>query len=185
MRPPVQPDRSYTGRAGYTGYDADRWRAYTVKGPWDLAITGRPGLPAPKRCENRTWWTNHRGPVLVHAGRAWDENADTDPKVRDWWSDLRGDLGSASIWPDRQLWTWAGHVTGVAYLADVHPDRGCCRPWGHSGTEINHHGLRDVVALDEPIPARGMPGLWKPSADLVGLVVAQLEAAPAALTGRT
>jgi hypothetical protein len=41
----------------------DSMKALTVCQPWAWAI-----IHAPKRIENRTWRTSHRGPLAVHAG---------------------------------------------------------------------------------------------------------------------
>src|SRR5947207_1541600 len=40
-------------------------KAVSVHQPWAWAI-----LSAGKTVENRTWATRHRGPLLIHAGRA-------------------------------------------------------------------------------------------------------------------
>ncbi len=47
-------------------------KALTVCQPWAWAI-----MHAGKRVENRTWRTNYRGPLLIHAGKSvvWDTSA--------------------------------------------------------------------------------------------------------------
>ena len=42
-------------------------KALTIRQPWADAI-----VHGTKRTENRTWKTTHRGPVLIHAGVAYD-----------------------------------------------------------------------------------------------------------------
>ena len=58
----------------------------------------------------------------------------------------------------------------------VHPDAGCCKPWGesayveHGGRErrrITHLILENPRPLAEPIPCKGALGLWTPPADIV------------------
>lgn len=46
-------------------------KVITLKQPWaSLIFYG-------KDIENRTWKTNHRGPILIHAGKTWDDKAVT------------------------------------------------------------------------------------------------------------
>ena len=58
----------------------------------------------------------------------------------------------------------------------VHPDAGCCKPWGesayveHGGRErrrIIHLTLENPRPLAEPIRCKGALGLWTPPADIV------------------
>lgn len=39
-------------------------KAITIHQPWAWAITS-----GSKRCENRTWPTHHRGPLIIHASK--------------------------------------------------------------------------------------------------------------------
>ena len=50
-------------------------RALSVAQPWAWAI-----IHGPKRIENRTWSTNYRGPLLIHASksRQWLDSANED-----------------------------------------------------------------------------------------------------------
>jgi len=163
---------------------AEDWRAITLKGPWDFPIAAPfarapiaewsypvpahpAGLPEPKRCENRTWWsTAWRGPLMIHVGKNWDEDGEDDPRVRAMWRAVCPGLPLT-----RKAWTWAGHVTAVARLVDCHRSSpGCCPPWGAYATgryAINHLILRDVRALTAPVGARGYQQLWTPHAGLV------------------
>ena len=69
-----------------------------------------------------------------------------------------------------------GAIIGVVDLVDVHPDAGCCRPWGESAyiehggrvrRSIVHLVLESPRELAEPIPCRGALGLWTPPADVI------------------
>lgn len=40
-------------------------RAITVLEPWASGL-----VYGTKRIENRTWWTSHRGPLVIHAGQS-------------------------------------------------------------------------------------------------------------------
>ncbi len=49
--------------------DEMKMMALSVKQPWaDLIVEGV------KDIENRTWPTNRRGPLLIHASRQWDDS---------------------------------------------------------------------------------------------------------------
>lgn len=43
-------------------------KCLSLKPPWHWAI-----LEGHKQIENRTWRTNYRGPLLIHASKTWDE----------------------------------------------------------------------------------------------------------------
>lgn len=151
-------------------------RAITVKQPWAWAIA-RGG----KMIENRSQGTKYRGPLLVHAGKAWSDRGAADGRVRAAWPGREAAPLARSVCvvgADRALHPvfHSGAVIAVAQLVDSHPDAGCCRPWGESSyteaggrerTAVHHLVLEDVVALPEPVPCRGALGLWRPSADVV------------------
>lgn len=54
-------------------------RALSIRQPWAWAI-----INAGKDIENRTWATNYRGPVFIHASRKLDADAAyyTDPRFK-------------------------------------------------------------------------------------------------------
>lgn len=155
------------------------WRAITVQGPWDLAIVApaarepitwwsvpvpRGPMPVPaKRCENRVWTTSWRGPLLIHSGRGWDRAGAADRRIV---ALNRALFPSSGNTVERACWTWAGHVTAVANLVDVHPDTGsCCPDWGAAGQ--HHLVLDDVRVLITPVEAVGRQRLWRPDPRLV------------------
>jgi hypothetical protein len=160
--------------------DPFEWRAITVKGPWDLAIVApaarepiiwwsvpvpRGPMPVPpKLCENRVWSTTWRGPLLIHSGKGWDRMGAADPRV----FALHRALFPSHSYVNRACWTWAGHVTAVANLVDVHAAHGrCCPDWGSFGPSDHHLVLDDVRALTQPVEANGWQRLWRPDARLV------------------
>lgn len=52
---------------------------------------------------------------------------------------------------------WASVVS----LQGCHtPSRGCCEPWGERTSGVYHWVLTDVVKLCDPVPCRGMVGLF-------------------------
>ena len=51
----------------------------SVRQPWAWFMFAEPPLlpveVPPKDIENRTWYTPHRGPILIHASLQWDASA--------------------------------------------------------------------------------------------------------------
>jgi hypothetical protein len=164
-------------------------RAITVKQPWATAIA-----LGYKLVENRSAGTRWRGPLLIHAGRAWSDRGAIDERIRDVWKQERLPLGIARDrdWEDgfgRWVYDAASRrrsqvpvmaVVAVAQLVDSHPDAGCCRPWGESEyresggkvrRQVHHLVLERVERLPTPLWARGQLGLWRPRTELVAEVI--------------
>ncbi len=131
-------------------------KALTVRQPWADAIAH-----GEKRTENRTWQPpkKHIGTrILIHAGAAYD------PMGRF----IITDRGALNSWPDTR-----GAIIAVAELRDAHAAAGgCCAPWGEPN--VYHWTLADVVALAEPVAAKGALGFWTPYGDVLAAVEAQL-----------
>lgn len=142
-------------------------RALTVQQPWAWAI-----MQGGKAIENRTQRWKYRGPLAIHAGARWSDRGDDSDLVHaHWHSDHHCDGGQL---PRHEF--VMGAIIGVVDLVDAHPDTGCCRPWGesayteHGGRErraITHLVLEDPRLLTEPIPCRGLLGLWTPPDDVI------------------
>jgi hypothetical protein len=125
-------------------------RALTIRQPWAAAIAH-----GDKRIENRTWPTQYRGPLLIHAGAA------PDPSP--------GPLAAAAVRGrpvDRRA------VVAVARLTDCHQDDGPCTRW--SEPHAWHWVLDEVTPLPVPVVCPGARKLWTPPTDLVDLVCEQL-----------
>lgn len=142
-------------------------KALTVQQPWAWAI-----VHGGKNIENRTQLWSYRGPLAIHAGVQWSARGINSPLIHDAW-DQHGDFTHT---PNEHDAFTFGAILGVADLVDVHPDAGCCRPWGesayieHGGKErrrVVHLVLEDPRPLAEPIPCKGALGLWTPPADIV------------------
>lgn len=111
-----------------------------------------------KTVENRTWPTSHRGPLLIHAAKS---RASYDGQTQHQWKERY--RHAIPIW--ESLVT--GAILGRVDLVDcvrVDPDRPGCLP----GAEPNEwvEGpvcwvLQNPIAFDEPIPYRGMQGLFE------------------------
>ena len=131
-------------------------KALTIRQPYADAIVHL--VDNPKRIENRTRPTKHRGLILIHAGLMGDRAAV---------------LAGVPVGPDKR-----GHVIGVAQLVGCHPGMGCCAPWGlmqasRAEPAVWHWELDDVTALSVPVPANGQLGLWNPPADVLAAVLDQ------------
>lgn len=132
-------------------------KVLTLKQPWASLVAW--GF---KKIENRTWETNYRGPLAIHAGsgndgQLWDALVD-DPfhlwhleelavKMGLPWEDL-GRLRSALP---------RGKVVAVANLTDCvtdHPSEWFDGPFGFV--------LSNILRLEDPIPATGNLGLRSP-----------------------
>jgi hypothetical protein len=102
----------------------------TVRHPWAWAI-----IHGGKNIENRTWPTDYRGPVLIHAGRAYDDEG------FDFVHKICGDLPE----PDR-FWMSRGKILGVVDLVDCVKDHDSV--WAEHGPRIWN------IVLDNPRPAK-------------------------------
>lgn len=127
-------------------------RALTIRQPWAGAIAHQT-----KRVENRSWKLpakHHGARILIHAGAKPDK-----------WAIVYGphlDVYSA--------------VVAVATITGCHwsEDGTCCGPWGFD--RAYHWTLGDVLALPEPVPAKGALGFWTPGDDVLAAVEKQLSA---------
>jgi len=139
-------------------------RGLSIQQPWAAAIAY-----GAKRVENRTWAAPHWaiGQVIaIHASKKPDISA-------------RPPAGES--WPERRM--HLGAVVAVATITGCHlsPDFGgtcgatrpLCSPW--SVRDQYHWLLTDVRPLAEPVPCRGMLGLWRLPDDVEKAARAQLE----------
>ena len=155
-------------------------RALTVRQPFASAIAF-----GDKRVENRGKSIAYRGPLAIHAGLAVEW-----PAVPMAWT--AAGLTPYSQGAPRKAWRVSlplGAVIAVADLAGCHDyaecadglaeaDRGelrWCSPWAWEWQW--HWVLRDVRPLREPVPCRGMLGLWRLPEDVEKAVRDQLAAA--------
>jgi hypothetical protein len=121
-------------------------KALTVRQPWADAI-----VHLGKDVENRSWRTNYKGMVLIHASA----KRDRDP---------HGLLAELMPRPPSQAvldQLPTGCVIGVADLFDYVRDSES--KWASKGQW--HWRLRNVRAI-RPVPCAGQLGLWTPSAAL-------------------
>jgi hypothetical protein len=142
-------------------------KALSVQPPWSWAIAW-----AGKTVENRTWPTRFRGEVAIRASKKLDKSALEDWRIveaitRPGTANLRYDFG---------------RIVAVAELVSCHlsPDFGgtcgatrpLCSPW--AVRDQYHWVLASVRPLAEPVPARGMLGLWTVPEEAERAIRAQL-----------
>jgi hypothetical protein len=164
--------------------------ALTLHRPWTSCFTDIPG-PAAKRIENRSWVTGYRGPIYLHAGKAWDDGA-VHLANRIWAGAGRHHMvGSVrvSLATDEPALSAesANHPTGVVAEADLTgictaslttAELECdCGPWAFPGQ--THWQFGDVRKLGQPVPCRGAQQLWRLPAHVEVAVRAQLGAVAA------
>ena len=150
-------------------------KAITIQQPWAFTIFHG------KAIENRSWGTNYRGPLAVHAGTRWSRRGARHPLPIEAYIEHANQKGlyghvlellGADLNKD---WFEPGVMLGLADLVDVHVDAACCRPWGESSytegggrmrSQITHFVLENPRLLPEPIPCRGSLKLWTPPQDV-------------------
>ncbi|MGW6225370.1 ASCH domain-containing protein [Streptomyces olivaceus] len=125
-------------------------KALTIRQPWAGAIAH-----GTKRVENRSWKlpAKYEGArILIHAGAQPDRHAQVYGEHLDVYS----------------------AIVAVATITGCHYDNGnqvCCSYWAQPG--LYHWTLADVIALPEPVPAKGALGFWTVDDDTVNAVLRQ------------
>jgi len=119
----------------------DQARVLTIRQPWAWAI-----VHGGKDVENRSWPTNRRGTLLIHAGSAFE--ADGYEVVRQ--------LATRQPPPASDL--VRGAIIGVVELVDCVRDSDS--EWAIS--DQWHWCLRDPRPLAQPFLCPGKLGLWRP-----------------------
>lgn len=144
-------------------------KAITIIQPWaGLAATGK------KRCETRSWKTNYRGEILIHAGKSDPLGIIGKTYLYTTWKPLRSAIDELR---DKENGVIFGAIIGkaslmncvrideaiAALIREQHPDEyafGDFTPGRYAWV------LEDPVLFDEPIPASGKQGLWNWEGDL-------------------
>jgi hypothetical protein len=120
-----------------------KYKVLSIKQPWAwLIVNGH------KDVENRSWKTNYRGSLLIHAGKTSDRFAD--------YNDIQ--TGTGIIIPSKLP---VGCVIGSVSLIDCHPGDRPINVWHNKG----YWGwlMRDAIAYDlhRCIPLKGQLGLFE------------------------
>jgi hypothetical protein len=113
----------------------------TVRQPWAWAI-----IHGGKDIENRTWPVDYRGPVIIHAGRAFDdEGFDLVHKLCD-------------EVPDHDLfWSSRGKIIGRVDIVDCVKDYSSL--WAETGDRVWNWVLANPVPARHSLTVRGQLGL--------------------------
>lgn len=114
-------------------------KAITVHNPWATAI-----IFGGKNIENRSWPTDYRGTLLIHAGQKYDSEG------ADWM------IGQGLEIP--RLAEARGIIVGTVTLADC--VRNSRSRWAEDG--FWHWVLADPRPVDRIVPMRGRQGLYAP-----------------------
>ena len=154
-------------------------KALSIQQPWVMAICHG------KDIENRSWSTQHRGTLAIHASKKFQDPPRLGLELIRELTDLTSEqaiaenhLGAVVAVADLvgchngDQWDMS-HPCGT-YKGDVYGPSGICSPWAALGDW--HWELANVRVLPEPVPARGALGLWTLPADVDTAVRAQLAA---------
>ena len=137
--------------------------AITLHRPWSTLVAR-----GTKDVENRNWYTNHRGPVWIHAGKAWDRVAVPFAKTRGVEVSPRPeDHPTGIVALARISWVCRGHL-------EIDRVCTCTSPWAVPGE--HHWHLADVKPLATPVTCNGQQGFWWPNSDVVAQLAPQMEA---------
>jgi len=117
-------------------------KVLSVRQPWAWLI-----MQAGKDIENRSWATNYRGPLAIHAARRYDDM----PSVH---TALRRMCRAGVTVPEPDELTY-GAIIGVVDLVDC--VQGIKSPWAFKG---HWHWVLENPRPVEPIPLRGQLGLF-------------------------
>lgn len=147
-------------------------RAITLTQPWATLVAR-----GYKKVETRSWSTQHRGPIAIHAAKTFPSSAQNLMWREPFLSDLReagaitwdlfyGPAGAA------RATLPLGAVIATAKLGDVWKVERLDQAarWGLSAAETEYGDyspgryawfLYDIEPLPEPCPAKGALGLWE------------------------
>ena len=126
-------------------------KALSVIMPWPWLI-----LKHGKDVENRTWYTNYRGRILLHCSKK------PDPFLTEITARALSDkLTGAEL---KELFSWCGKIVGSVEIVDCLRSSGHESKWAEDG--MYHWILRNPVLFEKPIPARGSLGLWEYEGEL-------------------
>jgi len=117
-------------------------KALSVIMPWPYLI-----MKYGKDIENRTWRTDYRGRILIHASKK------PDPFLTDIVCRCLQNPTNAEL---KKLLQWCGCIVGSVEIVDCVQNHKS--EWAESG--MWHWVLKNPVLFKEPIPARGSLGLW-------------------------
>jgi len=148
-------------------------RAITLHQPWAAAIAS--GL---KSIETRSWTTNYRGCLLIHAGaKGYDSHSHRmlADEVREHvesrcYAHFLRPLSLGAIVAYAELVACEATLIGAAREPWLKTVPRAERILGDFGQGRWLWQLENVIPLREPVPCRGSLGLWKPPDDVLRAV---------------
>lgn len=142
----------------YLDHWSTPWPSLTIHQPWASLIMGQYKL-----VENRTWRTNYRGPLIIHAGMN-RKLLDTVPQLRAEGYNLPDPLP-------------LGSVLGVVLLTECEPINALPPRWIDDPFAEGPFGwcLSGVIPLATPLTLSGKQGLFRPGEDVQSAVRAAVE----------
>jgi len=134
-------------------------KTLTVRQPWAWAIAR-----GHKNIENRSWTTNYRGPLAIHAAKQFDDDPalallDVRMTIRDQGGTYPASLADDLPYSGAGLILAIVELTGVCTASRERDSVVCeCGPWARP-TSV-HWQLGSARPLPEPFKATGRLGLW-------------------------
>lgn len=132
-------------------------KAISLWQPWAQAIA-----VGAKTVETRSWKTNYRGPIAIHAAKT--QNAETHQATNAFRADP--DIAPGEIPAALPFGAFVALATLYACYQTEDIDR-----WYYISATENRYGnyepgrfgwvLKDIQALDDPVPYRGRQGLFE------------------------
>lgn len=127
-------------------------KVLSVRQPWAWAI-----IHGGKDVENRSWSTNYRGLVAIHASQQFDMNR------LDWCDFLRGVYGEPFQTMARTYDELSNHplgaIIGVVEIVDCVKYSSCDSDWAGGSDNSFCWKLSNARPLSEPLPFKGRLGL--------------------------
>lgn len=115
-------------------------KCLSIRQPWAHLI-----LHGGKDAENRTWRTDYRGPLVIHASKAYDREA-SYPVV-------------PQAPPHACEAASRGALVGIVDLVDIRDDAWERAPWAQEGCW--HWLLENPRPLPAALPFKGALGVWE------------------------
>jgi len=113
-------------------------KALSIKQPWAwLIVNGY------KDIENRTWKTNYRGKLLIHASKSWDFDA----------NDILYVMGMQNPPQESHILGALVGMVNIVACVDNSKSKWFCGPWGFV--------FNWYQKFENPIPYRGQLGLFE------------------------
>lgn len=123
-----------------------------------------------KKFETRSWSTDYRGPIAIHAAKKWDRSLYAISKSEP----FKTSLGHYGDDPDSLP---RGCFVAVADLVEVHPVYDVCHRISYQERCFGNYGpgrfawqFENIRAIDPPIAGRGYQGLWNLPDDIAELL---------------